>query len=199
MIASAVLCYSAVTAGSGAGGTDIKRVVHTSWWPPANDKFEEAVGIVSRDLVFMTGMMEPQTPLPTFNISRDVKLELEDIRDIAAAGNTSLRSLVDCITNTPPGSGPAAEAALVSSLGGGSEAPSVTVLETKGEDPSFNTSTTCFATVESSGVGGRTVHRRSTSGINTTVVTKGVWAWCVQTRLRPRQRGPRRFLIVFLR
>lgn len=44
------------------GVDDVKRLVHTAWWPPGNDKWEEAVGIVSRGVVFMTGMMEPQTP-----------------------------------------------------------------------------------------------------------------------------------------
>ena len=34
-----------------------KEVVHTSWWPPGSEKTAEAVGITSRGLVFMTGMM----------------------------------------------------------------------------------------------------------------------------------------------
>ena len=39
----------ALTSSRSVAAADVvKRVVHTSWWPPANDKFEEAVGVVSR-------------------------------------------------------------------------------------------------------------------------------------------------------
>lgn len=113
------------------GGVVVKRLVHTTWWPPANDKFEEAVGVESRGFLFMTGMMEPQTPVPTFNATRDLGLELDDIRDIVAAGNSSLEDLVDCVINVPVGAATEAQAAFVHALGGVTKAPGVTVLETQ--------------------------------------------------------------------
>lgn len=160
----------------------VKEVVHTAWWPPANDKFEEAVGVVSRGTLYMTGMMEPQppaTPLPLqpprFNATRDIRLELEDIHDICVAGNTSLDSLVDCLLSVPAGAQLEATAAFNAALGGQNHAAGLTVLETLGEDPTIPSTLTCFAAVGSDHQ--PPVIHHDPSGLGTGVFVAGtVWA-----------------------
>ena len=87
-------------------GVDVKTIVNSvPWWPESNLQFEEAVGVVSRDVLFMTGMLaatEIKYSMQHFNTSQ-LNVELSDVHDIAKAANTSLSSLVDCVTNVPVG------------------------------------------------------------------------------------------------
>eukprot|EP00040_Diaphanoeca_grandis_P043132 m.8732 g.8732 ORF g.8732 m.8732 type:complete len:449 (-) comp7107_c0_seq1:43-1389(-) len=127
----------------------VKRIVNTvPWWPPSNLKFEEAVGVVSRGVMFATGMMENTTdPTGAPFDTHQLTLELLDVHDIVFAANTSLANLVDCVANVPLGGSDAALAALVKALGGIGKAPSLTVIESQGEDPMYNSSISCYAAV----------------------------------------------------
>ena len=116
---------------------DVKKIVNNvPWWPEENLQFEEAVGVVSRGVLFATGMMEatPVTRSPKFNTSQ-LTLELLDLRDIVTAANSSLSSLVDCVANVPIGATSEAKNTLEKALGGIENAPCITVLETEGENP----------------------------------------------------------------
>ena len=133
---------------------DVKTIVNNvPWWPESNLQFEEAVGVVSRDVLFMTGMLaatEIAYSVKRFNTSQLV-LEVADVHDIAKAANTSLSGLLDCVADVPVGSAGAAKAALQKALGGARSSPCITVLETLGEDPDdypgnvYNSSISCFA------------------------------------------------------
>ena len=75
----------------------VKRVINTAWWPPGTEKTEESVGIVSRGLLFTTGMMEtngdpgPWNPTNgTLNLTAQIAAALHDIGDIARAANSSV-------------------------------------------------------------------------------------------------------------
>jgi hypothetical protein len=88
-----------------------------------------------------------------FNASRDFGLEIADLDAILVAANAS--RVVDCIVNVPAGSAAAATAALEKAFGGAARAPCLTVLETKGEDPQFNSSISCVAAVPETMVAAR--------------------------------------------
>ena len=75
----------------------VKRVINTAWWPPGTERTEESVGIVSRGLLFTTGMMEtdgdpgPWNPTNgTLNLTAQIAAALHDIGDIARAANSSV-------------------------------------------------------------------------------------------------------------
>ena len=166
LLGAAVLGVPAADAAAGV----VKEIVNNvPWWPESNLQFEEAVGVVSRGVLFATGMLEA-TPVPGslhhFNTSQ-LTLELLDVRDIATAANVSLAALVDCVANVPAGSAPVATRTLEQALGGAANAPCLTVLETLGEDPEdypghvYNSSISCFAsTVAAGGAAGLTHYHR---------------------------------------
>ena len=90
-----------VVAGRASSLGPEKQLVHTSWWPPGSEKESEAVGILSRGLLFTTAMMAVQAKTPAGQAAEVVR----DMQDIAAAGNTSLANVVACQVNCKPGSG----------------------------------------------------------------------------------------------
>ena len=152
-----MLCLGVIVLVSGAAVRKpvVKEIVNNvPWWPEANLQFEEAVGVVSHGHLFATGMME--CPYSSdddgatcansyFNATRDFGLELADLDAIVMAANAS--RVVDCVVNVPTGAAAAATTALVKAFGGAMRAPCLTVLETKGEDPQYNTSLSCVADV----------------------------------------------------
>jgi hypothetical protein len=143
-----------VPALSFATGEDVKTIVNNvPWWPQSNLQVEEAVGVVSRGVLFATGMLEATEigySMRHFNSSQ-LNLELLDVRDIVKAANTSLGSLVDCVASVPAGASAEATRTLQEALGGANGSPCITVLETLGEDPEdypghvYNSSISCFA------------------------------------------------------
>jgi len=161
------------------GAADVKTIVNNvPWWPESNLQFEEAVGVVSNGVLFATGMLEATPNAPHFNTSQ-LTLELLDLRDIVVAANTSLSSIVDCIANVPAGAAVIATNTLEKALGGVDNAPCITVLETKGEDPddypgfTYNSSISCFAAVKQKGEGKILHHQFKSSGVVIRVVDQG--------------------------
>jgi len=116
-----------------------KEVTYTSWWPPGTEKTEESVGILSRGLLYMTGMME----VGNGTLANQTVLEYSDVRDIMAGANaTPPDALVSCLVNTIPGTRRAVEADWAAALG---DEVALTVVEMGGEFPFFNTSVSCVA------------------------------------------------------
>ena len=151
MVVLWICTLCAATAASSRGDDAIvKNIVNTvPWWPPANLVYEEAVGVVSHSRVYMTGMMERNYSVnaSVFNASYQFGLALLDIHDIVAAGNSSMQSLVSCLGNVPAGAA-TAEVALRQRIG--AACIPLTILETKGEDPQYNSSLTCVAATNTS-------------------------------------------------
>eukprot|EP00947_MAST-08B_sp_MAST-8B-sp1_P001082 g1082.t1 len=87
-----------------------------------------------------------------FNLTQ-LTLELQDVSDIARAANSSLASLVDCLVNVPAGQSEAARVALEKALGGATKAPPLTLIETGGEFPFFQSSISCVAVVPGGSLG----------------------------------------------
>jgi hypothetical protein len=163
------------------GALDVKTIVNNvPWWPESNLQFEEAVGVVSRGVLFATGMLEasPIAPGPHFNSSQ-LNLELLDLHDIVVAANTSLSSLVDCVVNVPAGAAVEAKHTLEKALGGAANAPCITVMETKGEDPDdypgymYNSSISCYAAVKAKGESKISRHQFNRNGTEIRVVDQG--------------------------
>eukprot|EP01065_Artemidia_motanka_P009072 TRINITY_DN1462_c1_g1_i1.p1 TRINITY_DN1462_c1_g1~~TRINITY_DN1462_c1_g1_i1.p1 ORF type:complete len:371 (+),score=140.29 TRINITY_DN1462_c1_g1_i1:78-1190(+) len=133
VLASASLCASAHPADT------VKQVLNTWWWPPGTEKNIESVGILSHNVVWMTGMMEHNSTQP-----KTVQQELQDDSDIAAAANLTVDNFTDCLVNCYEG-----RAAEMTSLFKARlpKTATLTVVEQKGEYSSslFNSSTTCTA------------------------------------------------------
>eukprot|EP00939_MAST-03C_sp_MAST-3C-sp1_P001289 g1289.t1 len=87
---------ASLSVGTAAAGVEDNRkaVVYTPWWPP--DNTSESVGILSRGVLFATGMMARNA-----NLSSDVSEEIQDVEDIAEGANTTLGRLVSCWINSP--------------------------------------------------------------------------------------------------
>ena len=105
-----------------------KEVVHTPWWPPGSEVADESVGIVSRDRVFMTAMMERKL---LKNTSFTLHAELSDVSDIAEAAGTNLSNLVACLVNTKPNRSASMRVLVEQALG--ANGPALTVVEMLGE------------------------------------------------------------------
>ena len=117
-----------------------KIVIHTPWWPAGSERTSEAVGILSRGEIFMTGMMESNHTLDL-----QIEQELLDVRDIAVGGESDMNHVVSCFVNSKyAGSAAAVHQAMAeqtSAFGGAA----VTVVESAGEWSVFNNSVTCRA------------------------------------------------------
>ena len=124
-------------------GSPVKQVLNTWWWPPGTEKQAESVGIVSRDLVYMTGMMETNE-----TAVNQMLAELTDVADIAAAANITLANgLVSCLVNCPAGSAQHWHGAFDTALARAapqSAGVALTVAEMGGEYTWAKTSTTCI-------------------------------------------------------
>jgi hypothetical protein len=173
--------FAALLAVTSVEALDVKTIVNNvPWWPESNLQFEEAVGVVSRGVMFATGMLEatPITTGPRFNTSQ-ITLELIDLHDIVVAANTSLSSLVDCTANVPIGASTIAKATLEKALGGADNSPCITVMETKGEDPDdypgfmYNSSISCYAAVKSKGEDEIQRHQFKVGNVDIRVVDQG--------------------------
>eukprot|EP00756_Hemistasia_phaeocysticola_P059613 Hpha_TRINITY_DN36444_c0_g1::TRINITY_DN36444_c0_g1_i1::g.20041::m.20041 len=129
-----------------------KEVVYTSWWPPGTEKQAESVGILSRGMLYMTGMMEQGAG----NLTNETILEYSDVRDIMVGGNATPApdALVSCLVNAPQGARRVVAREWAGLLG---EAVALTVVEMAGEWSFFNTSASCVA-VQPGGAA-KSVHR----------------------------------------
>ena len=125
----------------GSGDPAVKRVLSTSWWPPGTEKKLESIGILSRGVVWQTGMMEENQ-----TTAAQVRAELSDVSDIAEAGNTSLSRIVECLANCPAGHGDAVRAEFVRVFNGSGRAPALAVFEgVAGEFSGVPSSISCTA------------------------------------------------------
>ena len=115
-----------------------KQVVNTAWWPAGTEKKEESVGIISREMLWMTGMMESNS-----TVDANIHQEILDLSDIAKAGNTSLQNLLGCLVNTRKGL--KQQPALTAFRKYVGHDMPVTFASLNGEWPFFNSSITCVA------------------------------------------------------
>ena len=141
-----VAAISAVEHSPEAGAHPEKVVLYTPWWPPGSEREAEAVGILSRGEIFMTGMMENN-----HSLDRQIEQELLDVADIAAGGKTDMDHLVSCFVNSKfHGTADAVREVYeqqVEAFGGAA----LTFVELVGEYSVFNTSSTCRSVVPASG------------------------------------------------
>ena len=117
-----------------------KTVLNTAWWPPGTELKAESIGILSRDVVYYTGMMEDGD-----SVAAQVWSELNDTTDIGASAGLARddlgASLVDCLMNVPAGAEADARASLAKHAGTADLA--ISVFAAPGEYTWANSSITC--------------------------------------------------------
>ena len=112
-----------------------KWFVTTSWWPAGTERVAESVGIVSRGMLWASGMMETNA-----TDVAEAAMELSDVNDIAHAANISASTtsntsalregLVSCLVNARPSHLASVRAAWRAQLGDG---VALSVVEMSGE------------------------------------------------------------------